>query len=1345
MRLTQEELTQLHNWLNRHFSPEQIEHLCELTEFDVMPTSGESKSGRIVDLIQWHNRRETVHRLAHACQSLAPALSFPVALAGINAGDSPYLGMQFYDVKDARRFYGRDTLIVQALNQLREYPTLMVVGESGSGKSSLARAGVIATLQGIRPHGNAIDLPVASPNWQYIIVKVHESEPLQQLAAAVTVQDTYDAAEALGKHMRQSPTALLTYVHRMLQQSNKEHAVLLIDQFEQLFVRDDAAIEPDEDVETYIANLLALGQPGGPAHVVLTLRTDFYHFCAQNDQLRDLHTHHHIYVKAMTRTELSECVQNPADTMAVGFDTGLVETIVNDASGQPGALPLVSFALDEMWHQMQPEQPKLTWALYHSVAGVKGAIANKAERFYQKSSPEQQQIIRTVFQGLTRVNRDGPDTRRQRVMSEWLATDDGDLRHVIDQLGDERLLVLGDDRVELAHEAIIREWKRLNDWLDEDREGLRQAQDIEDAAASWQASGYNAEYLTLAGAPLQIALAWIQNPNHAQDENTKRFVAACAAKRKAEEQEKERLVTSEKLLLQHQVSTARRNVRLLSVFVAFLVVFSGIVAYYYQTAQQAATKAEIQSLISESGRLESLAPDRSALLAIGAFKLSTSLNNVQATDAAREQLLRIFSQNHQMMAYYRHAGKSMPLGLIDEQVIASSDNSGELAIIGYGNNFTGVFTQSFSTQLKRHQLAFLPQSNSVIALDRKHNGELFQIKLEPKLETSISKPVAQFAGTTQLEVTSDGSHIVLVRQNMLSLVSTDTWKEVSSWRFSGRPIEQAAISASGQFVAILEIRHDADTSQTITIGDINAPASMSLRCCESGNAKSIAISNDGIVSVFVHHADKFEVYQSKKTFKDLAPNIDSLALIGSSAAQQYTVSPLGTVVFWQLGDNKIELVRQTRPPLQLSALTNLQAKCLAISPSETTIAVCDHNRIQLFSAENGSHTGFLVGHTGDTNYVMYQSDQVIFSGGDDGTIRRWRVTPNGSISAASASDTHLAFGNSNGEVFITRLHNDLFSTQVVSDPLAAPAVIKLSRPIKALAINSQERLLAVVSEEPPVYILDIDSGKLKYTLEGIVPSDNPTSLSFAKTTAALALATDTGNLYLWRLSSASYPSVQPTKTFSLPEQAVVRSVSLSADAELLAASGDSGIGLWQTSKGSYTQVYSLENTDLSSTFVEIVQGPSKLVALVLSKEVNQDRLVEWQLTAVGNAVKPIERVLAEVSRKIEPPIRHIDSDSTYFALGTDHRIHSLKLDGSQAKVIASIPAGDDTVYHPFAVGDKSAIAIFDSANGPYIAMYDYDMIGTQLCKSIGRKLLAKEIEGLSMSSQQVLRNVCGDS
>lgn len=433
-------------------------------------------------------------------------------------GEAPFQGLQYFDEKDAGRFFGRELLTARIVGRFVKSSFLAVIGASGSGKSSVVRAGVVPALR----HGERLadgSLPPTDSGQWDIRTLTPGAHPLEALAASLTRDsESVTAAATARNDLAQDMNALCLISRRVLAQNSRKRLLLVIDQFEEVFTQ----CRQEDERKSFIDNILCAIDPSNPQpiSILLTLRADFYAQLAFEDRLREMISQNQEFIGAMSREELTRAILQPAALGNWKVQEGLVEVILDDLGTEPGALPLLSHALLETWKRRRARV--MTLSGYTASGGVRGAIAQTAETvFRQRLSAEQQPIARMIFIKLAEMNQDSPDTRRRATFSELItrSTDTQTIDAVLNILTDARLITTGvvepsETRVvEVAHEALIREWPTLRDWLNQNREGLILHRQLTEDSNDWLKLGRDAGAL-YRGLRLKQILEWVKaNPD----------------------------------------------------------------------------------------------------------------------------------------------------------------------------------------------------------------------------------------------------------------------------------------------------------------------------------------------------------------------------------------------------------------------------------------------------------------------------------------------------------------------------------------------------------------------------------------------------------------------------------------------------------------------------------------------------------------------------------------------------------------------------------------------------------------------------------------------------------------
>jgi hypothetical protein len=421
--------------------------------------------------------------------------------------------LRVFDVDDAPFFFGREALVQWLLNELRPAVEgqqvnrfLAIMGSSGSGKSSVARAGLVAAVR-------RDDIP-ASSRWPVAICRPG-SDPLESLAVALSSavnvgQGAPALAELIAEFQKNEKTLHLISRQSLPENAPAKRLVVVVDQFEEVFT----LCRKDELREALIRNLLyAAKVTQGQTLVILTMRADFYAKCAANAELAAAFSDHHVLVGPMTEDELRRAIERPAQLVGCELEAGLVDLLVQDVRHQPGALPLLQHALLELWHKRVGR--RLTVKAYQEIGKLEGALQRRADATLKAFSPAEQELCRRTFLRLTQPGEGTEDTKRRASMQELLSLSGKSAAEekIIQKLADASLLTTEGELshegafVEVAHEALIRNWSQLRKWINEDRAGLRTRTRLTEAAREWKNSGCDTTYIYI-GARLAVAKEW---------------------------------------------------------------------------------------------------------------------------------------------------------------------------------------------------------------------------------------------------------------------------------------------------------------------------------------------------------------------------------------------------------------------------------------------------------------------------------------------------------------------------------------------------------------------------------------------------------------------------------------------------------------------------------------------------------------------------------------------------------------------------------------------------------------------------------------------------------------------
>ncbi len=430
---------------------------------------------------------------------------------------NPYKGLLAFQEADSADFFGRARLVDRIAERLRGNDAgarfVALVGPSGAGKSSVVRAGLLPSLRQGAVAGSA--------NW-FVTTMLPGPEPFQELEGALA-RIAGAPVDGLAELMASDRRGIGRAVNRILPDDVGD-LLLVIDQFEEIFT----LCTDDGVCQRFLAGLTAaITDPRSRVRAVVTMRADFYDRPLRIPELAAVFEQATIVLTPLAPDELEGAITEPTARVGATFEPGLVARIVADVVDQPGALPLLQYALTELFDRNV--SGLLTKAAYEELGGISGALSRRAERLFVESPASSQELTRRMFVRMVTPGEGTADARRRVARAEL--GDDAEVDGLIRRYGEARLLLFDRDAasraptVEVAHEALLREWVRLRGWLDDDRDGLRLHRHLTTAAAAWEASRRDAGEL-YRGGRLESVMSWATTHASEMNRREQEFLAA---------------------------------------------------------------------------------------------------------------------------------------------------------------------------------------------------------------------------------------------------------------------------------------------------------------------------------------------------------------------------------------------------------------------------------------------------------------------------------------------------------------------------------------------------------------------------------------------------------------------------------------------------------------------------------------------------------------------------------------------------------------------------------------------------------------------------------------------------
>ena len=502
--------------------------------------------------------------------------------------DNPYKGLYAFQTTDAQDFFGRQDLtdlLIKRMTSTDAYRRfLAVVGPSGSGKSSLVKAGLIPALWkgAIRN----------SEKW-FVVDMIPGTHPMDKLETALIRVATHQSGN-LREQLTRDERGLLRVADIILPGDDTE-LVIVVDQFEEVFTLVESEIIRQKFLDLLRA---AVSDVRSRVRVIVTLRADYYDRPLHYPDFGALIRAQMETILPLSAMGLERAIRGPAERVGVTFEQGLVEQIISEVNYQSGALPLLQYALTELFDRRVGRL--LTNDAYQKIGGAVGALANRADDIYEGLTTEAQVLTQQMLMRMVTLGEGAEDTRRRVLHAELLSlSKQTDLiEEIIDQFAAYRLFSLDHDpetrqpTVEVAHEAILREWERLRLWLNESRDDIRLQQQLSYVTSDWRNANQDNSFL-LRGTRLEQFSKWVKETPFTLTQQEHAFVEA-SVKQREKEQREEQARQQRELAQERRARVLLRS--LVAVFALATVLSSGFGVFAFIQRNNA---VEAQNMIAD--------------------------------------------------------------------------------------------------------------------------------------------------------------------------------------------------------------------------------------------------------------------------------------------------------------------------------------------------------------------------------------------------------------------------------------------------------------------------------------------------------------------------------------------------------------------------------------------------------------------------------------------------------------------------------------------------------------------------------------------------------------------------
>jgi len=727
-------------------------------------------------------------------------------------GRCPYKGLDAFEEDDAELFFGRDKIVKELVGRVQESRAVFIIGPSGSGKSSLVRAGLLHALK----QGAVEELN--SERWLYETMSPGR-DPIAELARIISsMAGTTNAGEEVRAKAWEDESIFNQWCEIALKEGRDRRAVLFLDQFEEVFTQ----IRSEEERLIFL-NLLtcAVTAERGRVIVLFAMRSDFVLNCATYPQLNSLFNQQAIQIGAMQPEELVSAIAQPALRVGLHIDPDLVAQIVNDMQGESGALPLMQFALKDLFDTQQAKGGIIALTLkdYLQHGGIRKSLERYADHSFAQLSEREQELARTIFSGLIEIGRGTQGTRRTAFFDELVVgeTKQEDVEAIVQKLADARLITTdeqaGKDIVTISHEKLIDAWPWLKKLVNENRDIIGLQNEIATDAKEWEEHDRDASYL-YRGARLATAREQLEVKKLVLSGAARQFIAA-GTRAFVDELEASK---------QRATQLRRRSIYLSLAFGAALIAMGVAVFFSVQTRQQAKLAISRELAAASIGNLN-IDPELSILLAL--HGLSTKYSSA-AENALRHSLAASSVKSTLRSEAYVYSLVFSP----DGKHVATAEANG---VVQIWDVQTGQEVLRFGATTPKVAIFYKPSGNQLITADTAGYIKIWNAKTGKEDFSLFTFAVEIATGA----MTADGSLLATASYNIVQTWDVSTGKELFTFSHTNN-VKSLAFSRDGTRLAATGSEGDVIIWNTATGQDL-----LTFKCGQDCFDSNIIFNTDG--------------------------------------------------------------------------------------------------------------------------------------------------------------------------------------------------------------------------------------------------------------------------------------------------------------------------------------------------------------------------------------------------------------------------------------------------------------------------------------------------------------------
>jgi WD40 repeat protein len=1095
----------------------------------------------------------------------------------------PYQGLYHFNPENAEYFFGREVFVEELYQYTETRNFIPVLGASGSGKSSVILAGLVPKL-------------VKAGRWQFTHFRPG-NDPFLALAQALVplYEPNLDKTDSMAQARKlsgyfQDNTVPLLDVFSTIQRNHPNNKILLIaDQFEEIYTLCDDEKISRQFLDTLLQTFRTLAEQSSLSTVLVgTMRADFLGNALSYRPVADVLQKGNIMLGPMNENELRDVIEKPAQKLGVSLESGLVERILDDVDKQPGNLPLLEFALTELWKKRKGKQ--LTHKAYEDIGEVSGALTGYADDKFSKLKPEEKERVRRIFLQLVQPGAGREDTRRVATKAD-LNENNWDL---VKQLADARLVVTSrteknseqeTETVEVVHEALIRNWGQLRKWMEVDREFRTWQEQLRSAKKQWE-ENHREQGSLLRGAALLKAEEKLQErPEDLEAEKLfiQESIQDRASLQQQEEERKEQLAKAQKEALEAsqareaQQKQANKNLRIGAIFLSVVAVaaIAAAVGAWYQTKNAQLSRANSlgrysMSLLTEGKDLDAF------LEAIRAGKI---LQKYRAKDP---QVLGALIGN-----VYEGRERNRLLGHGSLVRSVSISNDGKTIVSGSWDYTIKVWNR---------------ETGELIRTLTGHNNYVNSVSISNDSKTIVSGSGDNTIKVWNLE-TPDAEPLTLTGHNgpvisvsisndSKTIVSGSADNTIKVWNLETGELIRTLTGHNGS-VNSVSISNDSKTivsgsdDYTIKVWNLETGAEIRTLTGHQNWVKSVSISNDSKTIVsgssdFTIKVWNLETGKEISTLKGHKGQVWSVS-ISNDSKTIVSGSEDSTIKVWNL---------QTGEEIRTLKGHDNHVWSVSISNDGTIVSCSGDNTIKVWNLETGEEIRTLTGHGGQVYSVSISNDsKTIVSGSEDSTIKVWNLQTGEEIRTLTGhgGQVRSVSISNDSKTIVSGSDDNTIKVWNLETPDAEPLTLTgHGGPVYSVSISNDSKTIVSGSEDYNIKVWNLETGELIRTLTG---HNGPVySVSISNDSKTIVSGSADSTIKVWNLETGELIRTLPG------HNGQVWSVSISNDSKTIVSGGaDYNIKVWNLETGELIRTltghrYWVRSVSISNDSKTIVSG-----------------------------------------------------------------------------------------------------------------------------------------------------------